>query len=1087
MVRRIVGPTAEVGNGHAHDCLRIIGSMSGSGGDLGYDYQADAIAYIAAHGLAGQPLTWFDGFNDMPAAWLAETSGPGDDIQVITVSGAPLEVQARHALQRGEECNEKLRKLVAGLKNSPTLRAVLLVDRHASQIIRDDLKHDIVRLGQGRKDGLKPITLDLLDHLKSSGLDDTAVFDRLRIVVVDLDEGSDGVATATALLSRVVASDKSHSAYKLLGKRGHDLIKRRGRDDIYSAARFLNEKVGLARTASAPAIVTTRFATWTHETNAYFYCPALQERFPIRYGWSQVIPMDGEATTQSTTSGIGVLETEIKRYQEWARLSQSSRVDRAVGAETFVDAHRLTAIVGGPGSGKTTLGRKLAFVAAEDRLAVRVRLATVAAIVARGGTFEKALVEAAVDSSGWNDKDGSGILASARLLIADGLDECDPRRADIAADLSRWAASHPQTSICVLTRPVGHSPAMLPRFRHGELLPLGSERIREIADWMIRSKITDASRSASAVTEFMDKVKEKSGNDVASIAARNPLLLSFLVRLFLDGQPIEGRRAVLFERVVELIRTSPPLERIHSGKTVDHATAWAAAEITGWSCIEKPGRRATDIYGLVSDRLGGGIDGGCRAESSIRQWEEHGLIELLTVGSLDAVVFVHLALGEYLAGRQLAQLDPSAFAKAIMEYRRKAKWREPILLSAGAGAAERVIQALLSLDSPADPESTEGTLAAGALAESEAGAVAESTINELAEHLKQRLTSQIPLVAVEGGLGLISVAQFVPDLVGSIALELWDHHQPWTRLAASCAGLASRSLLIQTDRVVKWIAEFNPRTEFSFGSRTSEWPSGTHDLQKAALPNALKRVAQELPCQDAEIAVVGFLTRKNISVSMMAAARSELKEVPYRSWAAKAYSQVTNMAMLAQMFEGMERFEDLSKAANRLLLEGILAACGGERDAATSLHSGDPLLGTLLSSMGFWQLTLSDVASIGTSGLATLQEVMRGMITVLGLDTEQLSKEVNSFLNRSGDLLEIPQIDAKPDWNKIHGANLNVQALAEALLHESWLIAWNAARLFEACSDQPSRQDLLRNALHNGHGRNLSLVGSLAHDVWGDD
>src|SRR5271169_2308612 len=46
---------------------------------------------------------------------------------------------------------------------------------------------------EGRKDGLKPITLDLLDHLKSSGLDDTAVFDRLRIVAVDLDEGSDGL------------------------------------------------------------------------------------------------------------------------------------------------------------------------------------------------------------------------------------------------------------------------------------------------------------------------------------------------------------------------------------------------------------------------------------------------------------------------------------------------------------------------------------------------------------------------------------------------------------------------------------------------------------------------------------------------------------------------------------------------------------------------------------------------------------------------------------------------------------------------------------------------------------------------------
>ncbi len=140
--------------------------MTGIGGDVGYDYQADAIAYVAAHGLAGQPLTWFDGFNDIPAAWLAETSGPGDDIRLITEEGLPIEIQAKHALTRGDEYNETLQKLLAGLKKSPQLRGVLLVDRHASQIIRGDLKHDIVRLGQGRKDGLAQITVNLFGHLK---------------------------------------------------------------------------------------------------------------------------------------------------------------------------------------------------------------------------------------------------------------------------------------------------------------------------------------------------------------------------------------------------------------------------------------------------------------------------------------------------------------------------------------------------------------------------------------------------------------------------------------------------------------------------------------------------------------------------------------------------------------------------------------------------------------------------------------------------------------------------------------------------------------------------------------------------------
>lgn len=42
--------------------------MSGSGADTGYGYQANAIAYIAAHSLAEQGLGWFDDYADV-ACW----------------------------------------------------------------------------------------------------------------------------------------------------------------------------------------------------------------------------------------------------------------------------------------------------------------------------------------------------------------------------------------------------------------------------------------------------------------------------------------------------------------------------------------------------------------------------------------------------------------------------------------------------------------------------------------------------------------------------------------------------------------------------------------------------------------------------------------------------------------------------------------------------------------------------------------------------------------------------------------------------------------------------------------------------------
>jgi hypothetical protein len=139
--------------------------MSGSGADTGYDYQADATAYVAAHGLAGQPLAWFEEGHDVPARWLAETGDAGDDIRIITVENRHIEVQAKHAATRGADFDAAFHRLVAGLKKSPELRVVFLVDRHASGVIRNDLKHDIVRLGQGRTDALKTATTELLNTL----------------------------------------------------------------------------------------------------------------------------------------------------------------------------------------------------------------------------------------------------------------------------------------------------------------------------------------------------------------------------------------------------------------------------------------------------------------------------------------------------------------------------------------------------------------------------------------------------------------------------------------------------------------------------------------------------------------------------------------------------------------------------------------------------------------------------------------------------------------------------------------------------------------------------------------------------------
>ena len=882
------------------------------------------------------------------------------------------------------------------------------------------------------------------------------------------------------------------TAYDLLGKRGHGLIKARGRDDMHACAEYLSQRVGLASAGHSPAISTTRFVEFVRSSNKTFYSPALRRHFPVQQAWAQLAPLSRLVSTQSTTPAIDRLQAEIKGYREWAHLARDRWGLDAVAADAFVDSYRLSAIVGGPGAGKTTLCKRLAFLASADRLVVYIPLRTVARLLGLGSTFENATIEAGMESSGQSVMNGSHVLGLADLLVADGLDECDPHRADVAGGLSRWAQSHPRTSICVLTRPVGHDPGLLPGFSHADLLPLDDDTIRHVAKWMIESQC-GAGQAAPVLHRFLDAVKESHQTGAASIAARNPLFLSFLVRLFVDGQQINGRRSVLFSRIVELIRKSPPLNRASPEGQVDSATAWAAAEITGWSCLTQPDRPVSEIYSLIARQLGGGIDAARRAESTVHLWTEHGLIELVTAGSLDAVVFVHPSLGEYLAGQHLAHLDAPAFTQAILDHRQKAGWREPIVLAAGSGAAQRVVDTLLALDSPDDPESGEALLAASAIAESELGTVAKGTIEKVAAQLKVRLCSPIPLIAVDAGLAIAEIAPTIPDLAAGIALDLWDHPQRWTGLAAIYSGISGGSRLIPVEKIVEWLGQLTPLNYLSWGPDYPEWPSGTYKLQASALPNALNRIATELPVSAAEKIVIAFLSRGDLASGLISAAASKLDEKPYSEWVYEASRDQIHSTL--EIVQQSLKISKALAAVERLLLECVIRACGRESDSSLDQPSEYRLIGTLFASMGYGDASLPDLRVIGTVPSPALAETLRGVIRALDLDPGKLSDEANSFLNQPAGqagtpdnrLWHTPQLKMELDWGKVLNSKLDVSLLANALQQESRFIAWNAARLFAACSDAPSRRELLRGVMFNGQGWTLQLIGTLASSVWGEE
>lgn len=126
--------------------------MSGSGGAGGYDYQANAFAYVVTHAVCQHPLGWFDDFDDTPTAVRSETNGPGDDFGIETRGGITIEVQAKHGLSRGQKFDETVQQIVEGLVRDPLLGGVFLVDSTASGPMPNeaaDLEYEAITAGLG--------------------------------------------------------------------------------------------------------------------------------------------------------------------------------------------------------------------------------------------------------------------------------------------------------------------------------------------------------------------------------------------------------------------------------------------------------------------------------------------------------------------------------------------------------------------------------------------------------------------------------------------------------------------------------------------------------------------------------------------------------------------------------------------------------------------------------------------------------------------------------------------------------------------------------------------------------------------------
>lgn len=774
------------------------------------------------------------------------------------------------------------------------------------------------------------------------------------------------------------------------------------------------------------AEVAERYSSWLRKTTTHFTVPGLGIELPIETAWIQLQAYGSSETEERDRPKT--IEEWLASYHEWSRLAvRREDCSQAFDADYIAEFNRQIVVIGGSGSGKSTLLRRVAHrLSGLGKRVLLIRLPYVAKYFDQGKTFEEAILKVAADGSGIEIDQLQLILANPDYLLADGLDECEPQRATIANALFKWAAGHSHTRVVVTTRPVGHDAGLLPGWEYAELLPLDPQGIKKNAQQLIKAKFTDKTQLEEQLALFEQRLET---NRTASLAARNPLLLGFLVQLSINGVELVQHRAGLYESIIELVCNQSLPDR-ELKVELDASTAFRVIEMIGWILQDTPGipkPKLLDLLGKeLADELGiRSLAARIKAEEGLKFWEERRIIERLSIGHQNAVTFVHPSLGEYAAGRYASSLSEKELRQWLERVRRKPKWRESILFCAGAGAVDLVSSYLLELDNPEEATSAEAVLAVASLLE--VSNPPPELLEKTANRLQQRLNSDLPFVVFEAAEAALQLAELVPNIIGSIAQSLLPNKQPWTHLAAVRIALTCGDDYVDLDNLIETldaiIAEVTesekPQQVFNlFNSNHQQW-YGQWDFQNQVVFEGIKLLVRKQPGSDTNrrikqvleegnfmgvtcISIQEFLRNyalENLRKGGLQESAAAFKLAGYDKLFAEAHSLLKNPL---KALENLKRREQ-TKKADQAFLEAVLRATDSTLEALPPKQQSRELvaLGVLYKGMG-WSKFIAGTWDILSNryDLDAVDAVLRGAIAAMEINPQQLATEAGQALEQ---------------------------------------------------------------------------------------
>lgn len=1011
----------------------------GTGNAGGTEVHAMAMVLAAVNMMRGTKVGWLDGVaEDVPVAITAETGGPGDDIGLELINGEKVEVQSKKNLQRGKDLWDALDALAVGIEKGVIQYGVLAVTPDSSGSIRNKLAADIVKIGQGTHDALDDIGEELLRRLKEAKRDSKTCA-KIRIQTLDLLQGqnADRRIAIEGLRAICAPIDQAEAAYAFLCRDAIAAMRLRGRWLIPTLVGFLRSYGITLRENATPAGTVAKLARWAEEAQATFTLPGACNRLPIR----EMLPPRLRLTTRETPEAVDA-STALERYHSGASFSMG---DTLVNGEWAGRFHRLSVVVAGPGLGKTTLARRIAWEYAVDGIpALIVPLKRLAAAVENGMS-----VEAAIELHGLSGSAVDGAeLRNARsrlVIVADALDEAGKLHDEIADGLVGYAAGHPQATIIITTRPIGYETGRLADWRHyrleGPNEKMGGENLGRLIA-ATRGQPGDDRDSRTIADRELAKTAAQEA------IARSPLLLGMSATLIVRNEKLPATRPAMYEAMVALFEER---DTTALAEAISSAEAKRILDIIGWQLAADPLLTWDKLAALGQQQLAKDLARPTLAvaalfERGFEHWERAGIVERVHHAGTTLVTFVHKTFGEFAAARFLIDMTESRHAE--MERIVDTPALGEIVAFAGAlGLGNDLAQLFVDRRTAGAAGQLERALA---LAGDRDAKVDDEKVRELAVIAFDIVASTADdRFAV--GLKLAELGGRRGAIVGPVAQAKLDNPNADVRFVAWAVAVAAGADHYDTTRLDEQLSAFlqmvvstNPTRHV--GIRPNPAGDDVELIQQIALAALRAKPLDE----------------------RQAFVDTRLSTPPFTTWGFTSLVEVILAGNGANLFEtilGRKRRQGIAllgpneawnRAANRALHSLAVAAADGVGEGVEPRHHGRfPQFSALVRLTGMMEVEASDVFKWAKPfDQETVTETIRGLIAASSIDAAQLSVEARQLRDR---------LDAAPEDRLQHVlGNPDVPALAWA-----------------SVADLPLDRAKIVTAFHHGSAWMLSIAANL--------